>query len=46
VSLYGKVVTNWNRAQVSLPANTKAIVILPDGKTQEIGSGAHSYAIR
>jgi alpha-L-rhamnosidase len=48
-SVYGKVVTNWDRAQgrfdVSLPANTKATVILPDGKTEEIGSGAHSYAI-
>jgi len=49
-SVYGQVITNWDGASrhfdVRLPANTRATVILPDGKREEIGSGAHSYLVQ
>ena len=46
-SPYGTVVTDSDGARfaVTLPANTSATLTLPGGKTQEIGSGAHSYNI-
>ena len=49
-SVYGTVATSWDRTtgrfNVTLPANTSGTVVLPNGKTEEIGSGAHSYTIR
>lgn len=46
---YGKVVSRWKKTlqqmewDVEIPANTKAVVCLPDGTKQEIGSGAYHF---
>ncbi len=41
-STYGTVMTDWNRAtghfEVKIPANTRATVTLPDGRTDQIGA--------
>ncbi len=43
-SVYGKIVTEWEGTslKVTIPANTHARVILPDG-TKEIGSGMYEF---
>ena len=44
-SIYGKVSCNWKKNsngyqyEIVVPANTTAIIIYPDGKKEEIGSG-------
>ena len=49
-SAYGTVMTDWNRAtsrfEVKIPANTTATVTLPDGRTEQIGSGLHTYTVK
>jgi alpha-L-rhamnosidase len=49
-STYGTVMTDWSRAagrfEVKIPANTTATVTLPDGRTEQIGSGLHTYSIK
>lgn len=49
-SAYGTVVSDWqqsgHRFTVSIPANTTATVILPDKRTETIGSGTHTYTIQ
>lgn len=46
---YGRVTTDWKRdgakfvLQVNVPPNTRALVDLPDGKTTEVGAGAHHF---
>ncbi|MES2390951.1 MAG: family 78 glycoside hydrolase catalytic domain [Acidobacteriota bacterium] len=48
-SAYGTITTNWDRSSghfdVKLPPNARATVSLPGGRTEEIGSGSHSFAI-
>lgn len=47
-SAYGTITTDWNKAAgrftVTTPANTKATITLPNGKTEEVGSGTHTYS--
>jgi alpha-L-rhamnosidase len=49
-STYGTVMTDWSRAtgrfEVKLPANTTATLTLPDGRTEQIGSGLHTYVVK
>ncbi len=46
-TIYGKVVSRWEKKagklvwHVEIPANTKALVDLPDGTTKELGSGTY-----
>lgn len=48
-SLYGKVETAWKRDEsgmhysITIPANTTAELILPDGRTQNLVSGKYEY---
>ena len=48
-SQYGTVVSDWQQQSrtftITLPANTKASVLLPDGRSFEVGSGAHRYRL-
>ena len=48
-SAYGTVTTDWNRAAnrftLTPPPNTSASVTLPNGKTESVGSGTHTYTI-
>lgn len=48
-SAYGTIVTDWKqsgrRFTITIPANTTATVTLPKNKTENIGSGTHSYII-
>jgi alpha-L-rhamnosidase len=48
-SVYGTVISDWQQSThiftVTLPANTTALVILPDSRTDQIGSGTHLYTI-
>lgn len=49
-SAYGTVMTDYDRAtgafQVKLPANARATVVMPGGKTEEIGSGIHRFTAK
>ncbi|MDR3651838.1 MAG: family 78 glycoside hydrolase catalytic domain [Paludibacter sp.] len=51
ITPYGKVVSKWKKTlmhldwKVSIPVNTTAEVHLPNGKTEQIGSGSHSYSV-
>jgi alpha-L-rhamnosidase len=49
-SAYGTVVSDWqqsaHRFTITIPANTTATVMLPNDKTEEIGSGTHSYIVK
>ncbi len=51
LSLYGPVSSRWQIQDgqlfidVSLPANTSAIVILPDGSKTAVGAGRHQFTI-
>ncbi len=46
---YGMVKSSWKienelfKLEVVIPANTKASIILPDGKTTETGSGSYHF---
>ncbi len=46
---YGRVQTDWNTKDgkfaldVTIPVNTRATVILPDGVRREVGSGSHAF---
>ncbi len=46
-SIYGKIVSRWEKKagklfwHVEIPANTKALVDLPNGSTKELGSGTY-----
>jgi alpha-L-rhamnosidase len=48
---YGMVESAWQREQkgitfqVSIPANTSATIILPNGKSYSVGAGKYSYTI-
>ena len=51
-SIRGRIASHWTlngdkfTLAVTVPANTKATVALPDGRTHEIGSGTYEYACR
>jgi alpha-L-rhamnosidase len=49
-SAYGTIISDWQQSEhrftISLPANTTGTVILPDKKTDNIGSGTHTYSIQ
>ena len=46
---YGTIETNWERKDgelklnVTVPCNTTATVVLPDGSSHEVGSGKYSF---
>ena len=46
---YGRIESNWNQdgqrftLNVVIPPNTTATVVMPDGSTHEVGSGANSF---
>lgn len=48
-SPYGRIVSHWQRSgrvvtmNVSVPANTSAKVITPDGKPHDVGPGVHHF---
>ena len=50
-SQYGKVESSWERTEkgfsfsITVPANTEAIIILPDGVEHNVGSGSYTYDI-
>jgi alpha-L-rhamnosidase len=48
-SAYGTVISDWNQVEkkftIVIPANTTATVLLPEGKSETIGSGSHIYVI-
>jgi alpha-L-rhamnosidase len=48
-SVYGTVVSDWkqstHRFTITIPANTTATVMLPSNKTEQIGSGTHTYVV-
>jgi alpha-L-rhamnosidase len=48
-SAYGTIVSDWSEAKhqftLTIPANTTAMVSLPDGRTETVGSGVHQYSI-
>ncbi|MBR6321544.1 MAG: family 78 glycoside hydrolase catalytic domain [Lachnospiraceae bacterium] len=50
-SLYGEVKSRWERSgeayrlSVTVPANTEAEVVLPDGRTQTVEAGEHSFEV-
>ena len=49
-SAYGTVTTDWDGAAHSFtvitPPNTTATVVLPQGKSEQIGSGRHDYRVQ
>lgn len=51
-SLYGKISVDWKREnglfnlKVNIPANTEAMVILPNKTTQSVGSGTHTFSVK
>jgi alpha-L-rhamnosidase len=48
---YGLAKSEWHRKDgfltwdITVPPNTRAIVMLPSGKTSEVGSGDHHFDI-
>jgi alpha-L-rhamnosidase len=48
---YGVVKSKWERKDgnfiwdISVPGNTRAVVHLPDGKVEEVGSGEYHFKI-
>lgn len=48
-SVYGRIESKWSREpgsfclEVTIPCNTKAEVVLPDGAVHHVGSGTHSF---
>jgi alpha-L-rhamnosidase len=49
IDTYGTVVSDWKQSEkkftIKIPANTTATVILPEGKSETVGSGTHTYEI-
>lgn len=49
-SAYGTIVSDWKQNQhrftITIPPNTIATVILPNNKTETIGSGTHTYIVQ
>ncbi len=51
-SIYGKVESEWERLPekdiftISVPANTTAQIVLPDGETFTVDTGTYTYEIR
>lgn len=51
-SIRGEIVVVWKiegntfHLEVEIPANTTATVVLPNGKTKEIGSGEHLFELK
>jgi alpha-L-rhamnosidase len=49
-SAYGTVMTNWDGAAhtftVTTPPNTTATITLPHGRSEQVGSGTHTYRVR
>jgi alpha-L-rhamnosidase len=51
VSPYGRVTSSWTvdgqgfHLKVSIPPNSRAIVSLPNGEEEEVGSGHHEYHV-
>ena len=49
MSKYGQVACGWEKSEngykfnIQIPANTTALVVLPDGKTQEVTAGSYSF---
>lgn len=50
-SLYGKVESSWKRAEngtefsITIPSNTSALILLPNGEKHEVKAGHHCYTI-
>lgn len=48
---YGRIVSNWRKENgqfildATIPPNSSATVVLPDGSSREVGSGVHQFAI-
>ena len=48
-SIYGRVESSWERTEdgimfhVTLPSNTTAHVVLPDGREHDVESGAYTF---
>lgn len=48
---YGRIVSNWRKENgqfildATIPPNSTATVMLPDGSSREVGSGVHQFAI-
>jgi alpha-L-rhamnosidase len=51
ITPYGKVVSKWKKTlmhldwEVSIPVNSTAEVHLPNGKTEQIGSGSYHFSV-
>jgi alpha-L-rhamnosidase len=50
-SARGKIVSEWRRSgseitiTVTIPANSRAVVFLPDGQ-REVGGGVHTFRVK
>jgi alpha-L-rhamnosidase len=50
-SVYGEIVSDWKKEdgkfilKVKIPPNTTALIILPGGERQEVGSGEYRYEV-
>lgn len=48
-SIYGEIISDWKRENeafilnVTIPCNTTATIVLPNGETHEIGSGSYTF---
>ena len=48
---YGRIVSNWRTEngiftlEATIPPNSTATVVLPDGSTREVGSGSHQWSV-
>lgn len=48
-SIYGKVSSSWERTEngwkyvISVPANTSAEIVLPDGRKKTVGAGVYTF---
>ena len=51
ITPYGKVTSKWKKTpmhldwEIAIPANTTAEVHLPNGNTEQVGSGSYTYSI-
>lgn len=49
---YGRIQAEWEKKdgevlyRLEVPANCSATVVLPDGRCEDVGSGAHEFAIK
>lgn len=50
-SLYGKVESSWRKTQngiefhITIPTNTSALILLPNGEKHEVKAGHHTYTV-